>query len=479
MNVKKLRVISLVLLILSVVGAAGIASYYQQRQRRQEITLQTKIRVLSDENEILARELQTIKILIGRDSEQRKIEKEVEKLRGLSFKKPLRYQRITREELPAYLIRELRSGYTEEEFKQYLLSLSVMGFLPKDLDLEKLLVDLLGEQIAAFYDEKKGELFTFETFDINRTTDRMIYAHEVTHALQDQNFDLNRNTPISRKDNDDRVVAARALIEGDATLLMTFYFQKHFDAVKFFSGDLFRMLGQPVEKLVNAPPYLRETLLFPYQQGQVFCLHLLEEGGFERINEAFRSLPESTKQILHPERYLQKRDSPIEVSWETLPMKGWEKIGDNVAGELGVRLLLQEQLPPAVASQAAEGWGGDRYQVFRVIAPIGRETRPRLPPEAASRGKTDSEVYAIVWLSQWDTESDARKFLKAYTSYFVKKNNLLPVDQTGNNDAFIFSFGGRQQTFTVKEKSVAVLDVPDSKDAETILKILWQKKPEK
>jgi len=455
--VKKWVIISIVLLVLLAASAAGIVRYYQQRQRQQEITLQNRIRALSDENEILARELQTMKVLMGKDSEQRRIEKQVSTIRGLEFKKPVRYQRITRKELPAYLIQELRSEYTEAEFKQYLQSLAVMGFLPKDIDLEKLLLELMGEQVAAFYDPKKGELFTFETFDLNRLSDQVVYAHEVTHALQDQNFELNKNTPLLMKDNDDRVMAAKALIEGDATLLMNLYLMGNFDPVKFFSRDLFHMLGQPVEKLAAAPAYLRESLLFAYQQGQEFCGSLYDEGGFVRIDEAFRALPESTEQIIHPEKYLQKSDPPIEVTWPALPVKGWDKIGDNVAGELGIRLLISGELAAARATQAAEGWGGDRYQVF--------ETGP---------GR-----HAVVWWTRWDTEKDAREFLKTYTDFYVKRNGLLPVDPSADNSAVLLSCGGRQQSFMLKEKSVLILDVPASKDAETVLNFLWQKKPEK
>lgn len=454
---KKFVVISLVLLVLLAGAVAGVASYYQQRQRQQEITLQSRIRTLSDENEVLARELQAMKVEIGKDSEQQRIEKQVSGIRGLPFKKTVHYQRITRKELPAYLIQELRAEYSEVEFKQYLQSLAVIGFLPKDVDLEKVLIDLMGEQVAAFYDPKKGELFTFETFDLNRLGDQVIYAHEVTHALQDQNFDLNNNTPIHKKDNDDRVMAAKALIEGDATLLMNLYLQGNFDPVKFFAKDLFQMLGQPMDKLAAAPAYLRESLLFSYQQGQVFCDKLFDEGGFEKIDEAFHALPESTEQILHPAKYLEKNDPPIEVSWPALPIQGWEKIGDNVAGELGIRLLLSGELTPAQSTQAAEGWGGDRYQVY-----------------TTSPGK-----HAIVWWSEWDTVQDAREFFKAYASFYVKRNGLLPIDQNAENNAILLTCGGRQQSFMLNDKSVLILDVPTSKDAEALLKFLWQKKLEK
>jgi hypothetical protein len=448
---------SLILLVLLGGGVAGVASYYQQRQRQQEITLQTRIRSLSDENELLARELQSMKVLMGKDAEQRRIEKQVSSLRGLPFTKKVYYKRITRQELPAYLIQELRSEYTEEEFKKYLESLAVMGFLPKDINLEKLLLDLLGEQVAAFYDPKKGELFTFETFDINRLTDQVIYAHEVTHALQDQNFDLNKNTPILRKDNDDRVMAAKALIEGDATLLMNLYLMGNFDPVKFFSNDLFHMLGQPVEKLAAAPSYLRESLLFAYQQGQEFCTRLFDEGGFSRIDEAFKNLPESTEQIIHPDKFLARNDPPVELTWAAIPDRKWEKIGDNVAGELGVRLLLAEQLPAAQSTQAAEGWGGDRYQVF----------------------VTSPDKHAVIWWSQWDTEKDAKEFFKAYVAFFVKRNGLPPVDQGGETNGVLLTFGGRQQSFVLRDKSVLILDVPTPKDVEALMTFLWQKKQEK
>jgi hypothetical protein len=238
---------------------------------------------------------------------------------------------------------------------------------------------------------------------------------------------------------------------------MGFYFQENFDAMQFFSKDLFHMLGQPMDKMTQAPAYLRESLLFAYQQGQVFCMKLFDEGGFPGIDAAFRRLPESTEQILHPEKYVEQKDPPVEVSWPAPPVSGWQKIGDNVAGELGVKLLLADQLPPGAAQQAAEGWGGDRYQVY----------------------KTGPEKFAVIWCTEWDSERDAKEFLKAYTAYFVKRNGLLPVDQRSENDVVLLTHEGRQQSFVRKGKTVLILDVPNSKDAESLLTFLWQKKSAK
>ncbi|MBV9463371.1 MAG: hypothetical protein JO317_03995 [Verrucomicrobiae bacterium] len=217
------------------------------------------------------------------------------------------------------------------------------------------------------------------------------------------------------------------------------------------------MLSQPMEKLNQAPAYLRETLLFSYQEGEQFCLNLYQEGGFRRVDQAFKELPASTEQILHPEKYLEKNDPPIEISLDQLPPLSGKRIGNNVAGELGIQLLLSDQLQNERARLASEGWGGDRYLVYR--------TAP---------GK-----HAIVWVTQWDTEVDARQFLQAYTEYYVKKHHLVPVEDADKSAAVMFSFAGRQQTFTRRDKSVVILDVENADEAEKLLQSLWQKPPEK
>ncbi|MBV9462788.1 MAG: hypothetical protein JO317_01035, partial [Verrucomicrobiae bacterium] len=193
---KKLVIYSLAALVLAALALSSILASYQRRLLRQEATLQKRLRDLSDQNDKLEAELHRLALLAGRDVLQRRIEKEVQEIRGLKFLRPLQYKRLSREELPAYLKRDMLASYTPEEFQDYLESLAAMGFLPEGGDLEKTLIDLLGEQIAAFYDPREAALYTFETFDIDRTTDQTIYAHELTHALQDQHFGLLRNTPL-------------------------------------------------------------------------------------------------------------------------------------------------------------------------------------------------------------------------------------------------------------------------------------------
>ena len=135
-----------------------------------------------------------------------------------------------------------------------------------------IIVSLYDEQVAAFYDPDERALYTFNDLVLSSNLDKMLLSHELTHALQDQNFDLQK-FPLKVKDNDDLALATSALIEGDATVLMTRWYVENIDPGKML-GDLGAMFGQNTAKLREAPPYMREMLLFPYQEGQQFAMTL-------------------------------------------------------------------------------------------------------------------------------------------------------------------------------------------------------------
>jgi hypothetical protein len=237
----------------------------------------------------------------------------------------------------------------------------------------------------------------------------MILAHELTHALQDQNYDLTK-LPLHQKDNDDLALATSALLEGDATILMTDFYAQHAAQGKMLTDLLAMLTGQKTEKLQAAPVFFRELLVFPYQAGQQFALALSFRGGYEALNRALADPPQSTEQILHPEKYFGERDHPVAVELPDLPTTEWRRIGNNVLGEFGIRTMLQTHLRPAEAKIAAAGWGGDRYQVYERGAggPLG-----------------------LVWRTVWDTEADATEFAGAYEVYAQKRGVAARVVRQG------------------------------------------------
>lgn len=298
-------------------------------------------------------------------AKRQEIERDVERLRGLKFLHPVDYREIPRTELPAILRQKLAQQVPDTEFESAGFALSALGVLPANLDLKKTYLALLGEQIGAFYDQHEKQLFTFSRQPLSAAQNRVIMAHELTHALEDQHFNLS-SLPIEAKHNDDRVIAATALVEGDATLVMNRYMVGDLSAASLRDA-LAGTLTTDVRQLASAPRYLRETLMFPYLRGQEFCDALYARGGWEALAEAFRHPPASSSQILHPELFLASpREDPVEIPFPTLEVLGEKPVEDNVLGEFGSRQLFVAWLHDEHrASEAAAGWRGDRYIVYR------------------------------------------------------------------------------------------------------------------
>ncbi len=295
---------------------------------------------------------------------RQEIERDVERLRGLRFLHPVDFREIPRTELPAILRQKLAQQVPDQEFDDASMALAALGVLPAGTDLKKTYVALLGEQIGAFYDQHEKQLFTFSGQPLSGSQNRVIMAHELTHALEDQHFDLSK-LPIEAKGNDDRVLAATALVEGDATLVMNRYMVGDLSAASVRDA-LASTLTTDVRQLASAPRYLRETLLFPYLRGQEFCTELYAHGGWDALAEAFRHPPSSSSQVLHPELYLAKiREEPVTIEFGDLEVGGLKPREDNVLGEFGARQLFMNWLQDkARTEEAASAWRGDRYLVY-------------------------------------------------------------------------------------------------------------------
>jgi len=328
---------------------------------------------------------------------RRVIEEQTAELRELAFQKPVQYKTMPRAALREYLTTKVREQYSAQELRDYERSLAALGLLPNGIDLLDVYLSMYDEQVAAFYVPEERALYTFEEQLWSSNLDKMFLSHELTHALQDQNYDL-VTFPLKLKDNDDRVLATAALIEGDATLLMTRWYVEHVGPGKMLD-DLGLIFRQNTAKLRAAPPFLRQMLIFPYQEGAQFVTALYAAGGTKALDEAFRHPPTSTHEILHPETFLKNRQAPIEITLPAVSTNDWRVIGDNVAGEFGVRVLLEQQLSPWQSQLIGQGWRGDRFRVY----------------ERGTNGPT-----ALVWGSAWEDEPTAIDFADAYTKLAQK-----------------------------------------------------------
>lgn len=328
------------------------------------------------------------------DAQFDEITQEVSDIRGLPIESEVVEDFLPRGDLQARLLDDFDEDYPEAEREADQQLLAALGMIPEDTDLGQLYLDLYTEQIAGFYDPEANELFVIAGEGELSALDEVTYAHEVTHALQDQAYDLEAiREPYD--ENDDALLAITALIEGDATAVQLDYLLGRPALLARFTVEVAQMADMP--QLDNAPPVIREALLFPYSAGQVFVTALQEEGGYDAVDAAYDDLPLTTEQILHPEKYLGERDEPTPVNLpDLLPSLGddWERIDANNLGEFQILIMLQSELPAGAAERAAAGWDGDQYAFY-----------------------TNDDQEVIAWQTVWDSEEDAAEFAIALQAY--------------------------------------------------------------
>jgi hypothetical protein len=269
--------------------------------------------------------------------------------------------------------------------------LKALGLIPADASLEDLYIKLLGSQVAGLYSPDDKQLYVVAKSGSVGPAEKTTFAHEYTHALQDQNFDLS-GLKLDEIGEGDRAIARLSLVEGDATLVMSLWQIDHLS-----QAELFELLGQSLDPeatkiLTDMPAYLRETLLFPYTTGLSFTQGLQGSGGFAAIDGAFAKPPASTEQVIHPEKYA-AGEMPVAVDLpDDLAARlgaGWKVGLEDTLGEEQLSIWLEGVGPSGVgAAQAAAGWGGDRVILLD--------------------GPNDS--FAVALATEWDTATDAGEF---------------------------------------------------------------------
>jgi hypothetical protein len=417
------------------------------------------------------------------------IEPQVVQLRGLPFLQDVEKIFQTPDELRRVLKREIDRMYPGETLQAIEKRLLKFGFVVGPIDLRQLLMQLLSQQIAGYYDpiEKKMVLIegpwdlegtpviqimsTLIIQQLGLSIDKILLAHELTHVIQDQHFDL-MGLPIEDLTQEDQALAVRALIEGDATLvMMDFILQQQQSAIdttrvpgitdnmRFWTSSPFM---RSLTMFQQVPRYLMDNLLFSYIDGFEFVLELKQHGGWEAINQAYRDIPVSTEQILHPEKYFVERDPPTMIHFATFAeiFAGWQELEQNTLGEFNIQRLIDSYLPVERARVASEGWDGDRFVVYE-------------HPE------TDQLVLA--WYTTWDSEQDSREFFHIYADV-LEKRYAKPADAEGSPSEDMPARSRNQQTWDppgekvfieIRGKDVLILDgIPEALYQEAV-QHLW------
>lgn len=364
----------------------------------------------------------------------RRIKEDLEEIRGLTFKKKIKISYKSREEMTLLVKGLMRREQSQAMKGGENKALVEFGFIEEGIDVEALWANFYARQALGFYNIENATLVLISDIltdkDILKHPDlaeanKILYEHfgielidfaffhELDHALVDQNFHL-KEFRKSVEDHFDNALSYVAIIEGEAILASHIFEFRPLGVEKEIVNRKFsidNIIDQQscmglMEELSNYPGYITAISLFPYQYGLDFITEVYVQKGWQGVNALYSSPPSSTEQILHPEKYTLKIDSPKKVVIENIEAflgKEWKKIDQNTLGEFRIQFLISHILEKDdTALIASEGWGGDRYALFE-------------------NGKGDLLLY---FKSVWDSENDALEFYKAYLRTFQNRSFL-------------------------------------------------------
>lgn len=389
----------------------------------------------------------------------------VSRLRSLGVKRPVKSGFKTKDEIGETVIRDLDESNTPEEFASTTKTLVKLGLIPSEFPLRDFLVKLLREQVAGFYEPKTQEFYLAAWVPLGEQ--KTVIAHELVHALQDQHFNLRRFEKWPKGDSDAEL-AAHALVEGDATLVM---FQYAFDqqgmkmdlaAIGSLTDKLLEQ-GDEDDKekyplLTSAPAVLREGLQFPYVYGIGFVQEVLKNRSVGDLNAIYADLPTSTEQIMHPERYL-ARDHPVRIGLADLAATlgaGWKRIDTDINGEFGYQIILAEYVPKRLARLAAEGWDGDCYALYE-------------DPKTGA--------LLLAHYTTWDSDQDAKEFFDVYLERTEKRYKGIRPSPDIKAQHRIYETADGLVSVELRNKDVVIVEGARTREElDGVSRQLWQSK---
>ncbi len=323
---------------------------------------------------------------------------------------------------------EAKEGFAKR-FARSELTMKKFGLLPKDFDLREFLVKANGKQIGAYYDFETKTISMLNWIPLEKQ--KPILAHELTHALQDQNYNLKTWMQLEEKeeepeaaardnqDDDASSTARRAVVEGQAQVVYLDYVLAPFKrSVQNTPGLIYQMEEPAVqavadsELLHNAPMIVREFGTFPYRAGLIFEGELLQKGGKEMaFAGAFTRPPRSTHEVLQPKAYLEHETVPVVMLPDLQSIVGskYAVYDSGSVGELDLRALFKQYGERRTADELAAAWQGGRYVAFRRSG------------DAASSGPSSIAEVALVYVSRWKSAQAAGRFAKIYAGAVAQR----------------------------------------------------------
>ena len=356
-----------------------------------------------------------------------RVKDKVAELRRLEFLEPVQVEYVTPQQMTKYL-QELMGEDEREELRQLDGLLSVLGLIGPDVDLVRLYLGLLSEGVVGAYNPEDGRLVVRLENGAIGSEQELTLAHELTHALQQQHFDIHHLLEEA-EDNFDRGLAVSALAEGDATLLGSSYLRANMLPVP-------QVTDTPLFE--NAPQIIQDLLLFPYRAGVRMLTENFDKEDWAGINTVYASPPQSTEQVMTPRKYMEG-DSPLAV---TLPIvddtlgDGWASIYSSVGGEFLIRHYLDSHLSTRHASRAASGWGGDTFALY----------------------EDTSGARLLLWAFRWDSIRDAGEFFDGVAEMTEGQGDW--TEKSGNGGSLMWGRQGRWVHIQRSEDYVSLIMSP-------------------
>jgi len=403
----------------------------------------------------------------------------VERVSGKKFKSDVKGKIQSVEDFRNFVKKDLDKSFTEQS-KWEQMALAKLGLLPKDYDLRKGIENLVVSQAGAYYDPASKYMY-FVKLNMPVLLIETMVIHELTHALQDQYYDLEKL--IKTADNSDKETAIKYLVEGEATYVMTIA-QLEKMGMTFtadspmleLSFSRYKNLGrrellelstsmadqyketapdiyESIVALKDTPDYLFWTLIAPYYRG-AYSIHALvnvneKQRNWQIMDQIYKNPPVSTEQMIHTEKLTEPRDNPSTVPIPTLD--DWNILSENTIGEFGFWILYSKYLK-GKANEASEGWDGDKYMLIQ-------------------HNKTKD--IALYLSTVWDSDNDAYESFNAYQKIISKKYPSAELKNTEKPES-----GQMKYSYTTADNKLIILTLKGNTwcSAEDIpLNIGWNK----
>lgn len=346
---------------------------------------------------------------------------EMSRTTGLPIRARLKKQVLSRAEIRQYLELSLHEEYTPQEIHLQESVLKAFGLVSREFDLAKFLIAFYTEQAAGAYDPRRKTMFIADW--PTEEMQKMVLTHELTHALQDQNFDLQKFLHAARA-NDDATNARQAVAEGYAMAAMMQHLVEPVALASLPSLEpmMAGIVHQRLEEFPafsNAPFFFRMQALFPYVQGMGFMQRGLQRDGWKTLNSLFANPPTTTKEIFEPAVYFDAKPLPTVSLPRPAAMAkvtGRRVLIENTLGQLGYYALLGQFISEDEAKTVGTGWLADRYILYE---------------------GPDANQFALAARTRWTNSETALAFFRDYHTILAHKYPELAPDKRSATDLFV------------------------------------------